>query len=87
MTQQEIELKFQKAQKENKQLFPFEVPNIKGEYEIVYLFAEELTKEHKDVLLQQMITSYSTLPTIVQEQFLKAVTKPKLTDKLIITQR
>ena len=87
MTQQEIELKAIKAQKEGKHLFPFEVPTEEGDYELVYLFSEELTKQHKDLLLQQMLQSYSVLPIDIQQDFLKAVTKPKLTDKLIIAQR
>ena len=84
MTQEEIKAKFELAQSKGKQLFPFEVEVRPGEYEEVYLFADELSKQHKDLLLQQFIQSYTVLPKDIQEDFIKIVTKPKLTDKLII---
>lgn len=85
MTQEQTE-KFIKAQKEGRQLFPFERLTDDNQVEQVYLFAEELTKEHKDLLTQQMVHSYTSLPKDVQQDFLKVVSKPSLKDKLVIVQ-
>ena len=85
--QKELQLKVEKSQKEGLILYPFDVVTNQetGEYERVLLFEEELTDEHKQYLLQNLVQLFRTLPKDVQDKFVQMVSKTKLTDKLIIT--